>query len=41
MMRWNSAEGIWMVHLYSVSGMPSCSLSMSMSLSSGNLACRE
>ena len=33
-MRWNSALGIVTVHLYSVSGMPRFSLSMSMSLSS-------
>lgn len=33
-MRWNSAEGMRMVHLYSVSGMPRWSESMSMSLSS-------
>ena len=33
-MRWNSAEGIFTVAAYSVSGMPRCSESMSMSLSS-------
>lgn len=35
-MRWNSAELILMVAAYSVSGMPRCSLSMSMSLSSNS-----
>ena len=33
-MRWNSADGIFTTALYSVSGMPRCSLSMSISLSS-------
>ena len=36
-MRWNSAEGIEMVAAYSVSGMPRCSWSMSMSLMSYSL----
>lgn len=35
-MRWNSPEFILMVAEYSVSGMPRCSLSMSMSLSSNS-----
>mmetsp|Transcript_85602 Transcript_85602/g.184796 ORF Transcript_85602/g.184796 Transcript_85602/m.184796 type:complete len:254 (-) Transcript_85602:24-785(-) len=36
MMRWNSAEGMRMVQLYSVSGMPRCSDSMSISFSSNS-----
>ena len=36
-MRWNSLEGIRTVAVYSVSGIPSCSLSMSISLSSKSL----
>ena len=33
-MRWNSEAGILIWHLYSVSGMPRCSESMSISFSS-------
>ena len=33
-MRWNSTDGILMVTAYSVSGIPKCSLSMSMSFNS-------
>jgi len=36
MMRWNSVEGRRTLHLYSVSGMPRCSESISMSLSSNS-----
>lgn len=36
-MRWNSCAGIRTVAVYSVSGMPSCSLSMSISFSSKSL----
>ena len=36
-MRWNSLDGIRTVAVYSVSGMPSCSLSMSISFSSKSL----